>query len=118
MAQLTGVYRGKRGVLYPFARFLGFRSCDLAAITESRRGPSPAWKTLIATLEGEGHTHIVVSSAQASPEISLASAGREPCVLITHDSGDIAMIVDWNDLALARDVATYERILRSKLLMY
>ena len=54
MAQLTGVYRGKRGVLYPLARFLGFRSCNLAAITESRRGLSPAWKTLIATLEGEG----------------------------------------------------------------
>jgi len=64
MAQLTGVYRGKRGVLYPFARFLGFRSCDLAAITESRRGLSPAWKTLIATLESEGaHPHPGVLSA-------------------------------------------------------
>jgi len=29
------------------------------------------------------------------------------------------MIADWNDLALAHgDIPTYERILRSKLLMY
>ncbi len=59
-----------------------------------------------------------VTGSRMSISNSLASTGREPCVLITHDSGDIAMIVDWNDVALAKDVASYERILRSKLLMY
>ena len=48
-----------------------------------------------------------------------ASAGREPCVLIEGENGGYAMIADWNDLELAAgDMATFEKILLSKLLMY
>jgi hypothetical protein len=40
-------------------------------------------------------------------------------VLIDDGSGVISMIMDWNDLDLAAgDIAKFEQILRSKLLMY
>lgn len=119
MAELVGVYQSERGPLRALGRFLGLPGCDLSRITDSRTGVSASWKALLARLASDGHTHDVVTPRSASPEIRRASAGREPCVLILHDSGDIAMIADWNDLALAHgDIPTYERILRSKLLMY
>ncbi len=119
MAHLIGVYRGSRGALYPLARFLGAYSCDLARLSENRTGLSPAWKAMVDRLAADGHHHELVSPKSASPAISQASAGREPCILIDDDHGDVAMIADWNDLSLADgDIERYERILRSKLLMY
>ena len=39
-----------------------------------------------------------------------ASAGREPCVLIEGDDGNLSMIVDWNDLQAADgSVETFEK---------
>jgi len=119
MAHLIGVYRGSRGALYPLARFLGVYSCDLATLSENRTGLSPSWTAMVDRLAAEGHSHELVSSKAASPAISQASSGREPCILIDDDHGDVAMIADWNDLSLAGgDIEKYERILRSKLLMY
>lgn len=119
MAHLIGVYRGTRGALYPLARFLGAYSCDLAKLSENRTGLSPAWKAMVDRLVTDGHQHELVSAKAASPAISRASSGREPCILIDDDNGDVAMIADWNDLSLADgDIDRYERILRSKLLMY
>ena len=119
MAHLIGVYRGTRGPLYPLARFLGAYSCDLAKLSENRTGISPAWKAMVERLVADGHSHELVSPKTASVALSQASAGREPCILIDDDEGDVAMIADWNDLSLADgDIERYERILRSKLLMY
>jgi hypothetical protein len=120
MATLIGVYRGKSGPRRAIAKFLGVSSCDLARITDSRLGFTLQWKSLVERLEAEGHhTHTCVVASDASAAISAASAGREPCVLIDDGGGTLSMIVDWNDLALAAgNVARYERILRSKLLMY
>lgn len=119
MAHLIGVYRGTRGPLYPLSRFLGAYSCDLARLSENRTGISPAWKAMVDRLTADGHSHELVSSKTASVALSQASAGREPCILIDDDHGDVAMIADWNDLSLADgDIERYERILRSKLLMY
>jgi hypothetical protein len=62
---------------------------------------------------------VVVYRNHRSTEQVAASDGREPCVLIDDDSGRLSMIADWNDLDLAAgDVAKFEQILRSKLLMY
>jgi hypothetical protein len=120
MATLIGVYRGTSGPRRAITRFLGAPSCDLARITDSRLGFTRQWKSLLERLEAEGHhTHPCVVASDASAEISAASAGREPCVLIDDGGGTLSMIVDWNDLALAAgNVARYERILRAKLLMY
>ena len=48
-----------------------------------------------------------------------ASSGREPCILLEADDSSLSMVADWNDLQLAAgDVASFERILLAKLLMY
>jgi hypothetical protein len=66
-----------------------------------------------------GHDLVLVHRNQRTAEQLAASAGREPCVLIDDGSGVLSMIMDWNDLDLAAgDVAKFEQILRSKLLMY
>jgi hypothetical protein len=123
MAQLVGVYEGLNTPAVRFRRALGRAfggySCDLSHITHSAFGISTAWNDMVARLEAEGHTHECVYGGDATPVVASASAGREPCVLILDEQGNPSMIADWNDLALAAgDVTTYERILRSKLLMY
>jgi hypothetical protein len=48
-----------------------------------------------------------------------ASEGREPCILIEDDAGQLSMILDWTDLKLAKgSVSEFERAVRAKLLMY
>ena len=83
-------------------------------------GVSPGWRQLASALRAElGHTIEVVSSGSASPEVSAASVGREPCVLLEGEAGSLSMILDWNDIQLcAGSVERFDRILRSKLLMY
>lgn len=83
-------------------------------------GASPGWRRMVTSLEAElGHTLEVVSSGSASSEVSSASVGREPCVLLEGEGGSLSMILDWNDIALcAGKVERFDRILRSKLLMY
>jgi hypothetical protein len=75
---------------------------------------------MVGRLQEEfGHELELVYRNRRSPEIAAASSGREPCVLIEDSGGGLAMIADWNDLDLAAgDLATFEKILRSKLLMY
>lgn len=124
MATLIGVYNTQGG---PFAvfmaaarRWLGIYSCDLSRITHQAGGEKLQWRQLREKLASElGHTHVVVFPGAASADYAAASSGREPCVLIEDDEGRLSMILDWNDIALAQgDVARYEQILRSKLLMY
>jgi hypothetical protein len=124
MATLIGVYRAKGGPLaalgYTLRRFLGSYPCDLSRITHRLLGQNPGWVALEKRLAKDlGHTHICVYPNLAEPHYQLASKGREPCVLIEDDEGKLSMILDWNDLAVSKgDVAKYEQILRSKLLMY
>lgn len=124
MAKLIGVYKSKGGALAVFVaaakRWLGIYSCDLSRITHQAGGEKPGWRSLREKLASElGHTHVTVFPGHASAQYAAASAGREPCVLIEDEEGRLSMILDWNDLALAQgDVARYEQILRSKLLMY
>lgn len=107
-------------VCYGLARVFGARPCALMAISHGVFRVRPSWKALADTLHSElGHALTVVSSSSAEQEILSASSGREPCVLIRDDHGGVSMIADWNDLeAAAGDVQVFERILRSKLLMY
>ncbi len=124
MARLVGVYRAKGGAFAVFIaavrRWFGLYSCDLSRITHQAGGEKPAWRDLRNRLaSAEGHTHTCVFPQTATTAYAQASAGREPCVLIEDEDGRLSMILDWNDLALAKgDVARYEQILRSKLLMY
>lgn len=124
MAELIGVYSADGGVLAEFRRALGRRvgshACWLSQLTHSPATPTPQWRALVNALEAEfGHTFSLTYRNRRTPEQQAASAGREPCVLIDDGQGYLSMIVDWNDLELAGgDIERFERILRSKLLMY
>jgi len=124
MATLIAVYDADGGVLREFlrglGRTLGAHACALSHIARSTASPRSPWKTLRARLAAElGHDLVLVHRNQRTAPQLAASAGREPCVLIDDGSGLLSMIMDWNDLDLAAgDIAKFEQILRSKLLMY
>ncbi|MCF8548816.1 MAG: hypothetical protein K9G03_02420 [Pontimonas sp.] len=124
MATLIGIYRAEGGVFQEFRRALGRRvgshACWLSQLTHSPRKPTARWRTLEQAIESEfDHTFSLVYRNTRTPEQEAASAGREPCVLIDDGQGHLSMMVDWNDLEMAGgDIERFERILRSKLLMY
>ena len=124
MAQLIGVYRADAGFFATLrqgtGRLFGSHACWLSHLTRSPHNPTARWKALEKSIEQEfGHIFALVYRNNRTPEQQAASAGREPCILIDDGQGHLSMIVDWNDLELAGgDVERFERILRSKLLMY
>jgi len=124
VVKLIGVVKADSGVLREFGRSLGrlsgLHACALSHLCRSPKNPSSAWRALRERLAADlGHELVVVYRNQRSTEQAAASDGREPCVLIDDGSGRLSMIADWNDLDLAAgDVAKFEQILRSKLLMY
>jgi hypothetical protein len=124
MATLVGVFNSDAGVLREFSRALGRRlgahACALSHLSHSAITPRSTWRALRERMATElGHDLVLVHRNQRTAPQLAASAGREPCVLIDDGSGVLSMIMDWNDLDLAAgDVAKFEQILRSKLLMY
>ena len=124
MAELIGVYSADGGLLAEFRRMLGRRvgshACWLSQLTHSPAKPTAEWRALVTALETEfGHTFSLAFRNTRTPEQEAASSGREPCILIDDGQGHLSMIVDWNDLEVAEgDIKRFERILRSKLLMY
>jgi hypothetical protein len=124
VAELIGVYNADGGVFAEFRRMLGRRvgshACWLSQLTHSPQKPTARWRALESAIASDfGHSFSLVYRNTRTPEQEAASAGREPCVLIDDGQGHLSMIVDWNDLELAEgDIGRFERILRSKLLMY
>lgn len=101
-------------------RLIGAHPCALSELARSPSRPRAAWSQLVTRFRVEqGHELELVYRNRRTPKVEAASAGREPCVLIEGENGGYAMIADWNDLELAAgDMATFEKILLSKLLMY
>jgi len=124
MAHIIGIYAAKGGAFARFVaglrRLVGSSSCDLMRITHGVTGEKKQWRVLQKNLRDElSHTHLCLYPSQATAVYQAASSGREPCVLLEDDEGTLSMILDWNDLSAAKgNVNTYEKILRSKLLMY
>jgi len=124
MRKLIGVYNADGGLAselaYFFGHLVGVRQCTLCDITHSPVRKKAQWKALETRLREElGYEFLLVHKNERTPEQLEASEGREPCVLIQDDSGDISMIMDWNDLKFSRgNVSSFEEILRAKLLMY
>lgn len=123
MARIIGVYNadgGLRGELaYVLGHMVGAVECALCDITHSPIRKKKAWKKMEERFVGEGHEIVLRHRNDTTEAEHHASSGREPCVLIESDDGQLAMIMDWNDLSVAEgSVETFERILRSKLLMY
>ena len=124
MAELIAVTKVQAGfgpsLRYGLVRMLGARPCPMKALSHKIFRPSPAWQRLVAAFaEDLGHTLVVVSPNRADDAARHASSGREPCVVIRDDEGGVSMIADWNDLGAAKGkIDVFERILRSKLLMY
>lgn len=124
VARLIGIYNadgGLRGELaYFFGHLVGTAECALCDITHSPVRKKKEFKEFEARLLDDlGHEFLLLHRNETNDAQKKASAGREPCVLIEADDGSLSMIADWNDLQAAKgDVQVFERILRSKLLMY
>lgn len=124
MRKLIGVYNANGGLLgevaYFFGHLVGVRNCDLCSVTHSPFAKKADWSAMVNRLRDELDVEFVLVHKNERTEAQLrASAGREPCVLIEGEDNDIAMIMDWTDLKLTKgSVDTFDRILRSKLLMY
>lgn len=124
MAELIAVTKVNAGfastLRYAIARALGAKPCPMKALSHGLVRPTSAWSALTRTFAEElGHTLRVVSPNRADDAVGQASRGREPCVLIRDADGGVSMIADWNDLRVAKGkLDVFERILRSKLLMY
>jgi hypothetical protein len=124
MAKIIGVYRARGGGVARFVgalrRLVGSYPCDLTKLTHGAVGERKQWRQVCQRLLVElGHQHVVVFPNLSPDSYRAASSGREPCVLLDDGEGSLSMILDWNDLAVASgDIAKYEQILRSKLLMY
>lgn len=124
MRKLIGVYNANGGIAgelaYFFGHLIGVRSCTLCHVTHSPVRKKSQWRDLEQRVQDDlGYQFMLVHKNERTAEQLSASAGREPCVLIEDDEGHLSMIMDWNDLKLSKgDVTTFEKILRSKLLMY
>ena len=124
MAELIAVTKVNAGfastLRYAIARSLGAKPCPMKALSHGLIRQSATWRTLTNTFAEElGHTLVVVAPNRADDAVGQASSGREPCVLIRDADGGVSMIADWNDLSAAKGkLDVFERILRSKLLMY
>lgn len=124
MKRLIGVYNADGGfkgeLAYFFGHLVGVRHCTLCDVTHSPVSKKASWRKLERRIRDElGYTFVLVHKNERTPEQLAASAGREPCVLIEDEAGNLSMILDWNDLKLAKGkVKSFERILRAKLLMY
>ena len=124
MAELIAVTKVQAGfgpsLRYGLLRMLGAHPCPMKALSHNIFRPSSSWQRLVATFsEDLGHTLVVVSPNRADEAVQQSSGGREPCVLIRDNEGGVSMIADWNDLSAAKGkLDVFERILRSKLLMY
>jgi hypothetical protein len=90
--------------------------CD---VTHSPIKKKAAWKEFEKRLLEEGYEFVLVHKNERTQEQIEASGGREPCVLIENEDGSLSMMLDWNDLkAAGGDVQSFEKILKSKLIMY
>ena len=123
MRKLIGVYNANGGFVgelaYFFGHLIGIRDCKLCDVTHSPVKKKAAWKEFEKRLQEDGYEFVLVHKNERTQEQIDASGGREPCVLIEYEDGSLSMILDWNDLKAAKgDVTSFEKILKSKLIMY
>ena len=123
MRKLIGVYNANGGFVgelaYFFGHLIGVRDCKLCDVTHSPFKKKAEWKKLEQSLRDEGYEFVLVHKNERTEAQIEASGGREPCVLIEYEDGSLSMILDWNDLKAAKGhVHSFEKILKSKLIMY
>ena len=123
MRKLIGVYNANGGLVgelaYFFGHLIGIRDCKLCDVTHSPIKKKAAWKEFEKKILDDGYEFVLVHKNERTEAQVEASDGREPCVLIEYEDGSLSMILDWNDLKAAKgDVVSFEKILKSKLIMY
>ena len=123
MQKLIGVYNANGGFVgelaYFFGHLIGIRDCKLCDVTHSPVKKKSAWKEFEKRILEDGYEFVLVHKNERTEAQIEASGGREPCVLIEYEDGSLSMILDWNDLKAAKgDVVSFEKILKSKLIMY
>ncbi len=123
MGRLIGVYSTNGGFVSELVNLLGrmsgFRNCKLRAVTHSLLKKKSEWKRFEDSLRSDGYEFALVHKNKRTDAQLRASAGREPCVLIEYEDFSLGMVLDWEDLAASKgNVRSFERILKSKLVMY
>lgn len=124
MRKLVGVYNANGGVIgelgYFFGHLIGVRECSLCDITHSPIRKKAEWKVLEQSIASEHEFDFqLLHLNERTEKQKAASEGRVPCVMLEHDDESYSIVLDWNDLKAADgDVASFEKILKSKLMMY
>jgi hypothetical protein len=124
LARLVGVYKADGGfigeVSYFFGHLVGVRECALCDVTHSPVRKKAAFKAFEAKLKSEFGIDFRLAHLNERTEAEkLASAGREPCVLLEYADGSLSMLIDWQDLkAIRGSVEKFERLVRTRLDMY
>lgn len=124
MKKLIGVYNANGGIIgelgYFFGHLIGIKECSLCDITHSPIKKKADWKALEQSLaETMGYQFELLHLNERDEKQLAASKGREPCVLLENEDQSYSIVLDWNDLKAADgSVASFEKILKSKLMMY
>ena len=118
---LIGVYKADGGLIgelsYFFGHLIGVRQCSLCDITHSPFKKKGEFKRLESSLSREFDLdfRLVHMNERTDKELS-ASAGREPCVLLSHEDGSISMFLDFQELKAADgSVKSFEKLIRNRL---
>lgn len=118
---LIGVYKADGGLIGELSYFLGHligvRQCSLCDITHSPFKKKGEFKRLESSLSREFDLdfRLVHMNERTDKELS-ASAGREPCVLLSHEDGSISMFLDFQELKAADgSVKSFEKLIRNRL---
>lgn len=120
-ATLIGVYNADGGLLgevsYVLGHLIGVRSCSLCDISHSPIKMKSAFKELRRRLlEEHGIALKMIHRNERNEREALASAGREPCMLLEHEDQSISMFLDSVELkALAGKVDSFEKLVYSRL---
>jgi glutaredoxin len=121
---LIGIYKADGGILgelsYFFGHLVGVRSCSLCDITHSpikKKNDFKAFEKRL--LEERGIAFRLVHMNERTEAELVASAGREPCVLLQYEDGSISMFLDFVELKTSKgSVRSFEKLVESRLNIY
>ena len=119
--KIIGVYNADGGVVgeltYFFGHLVGAKECSLCDITHSPFAKKSQWKKMEQQLHEEMELEFeLVHKNERSPEVTALSEGKEPCVILEDNSGNLSIIFDQHELKKTQgDVDVFEQSLRKKL---
>jgi hypothetical protein len=115
--EVVGVYHADGGLVgelrYVIGRTFGTTHCALCDITHGAVAAKATWKQVCATSEVPIR---VVHLNERSADEEAFTAGRTPCVIGRHTTGELVMLLDAVSLdACGGDVGAFEEALRGAI---